>query len=72
MFVAVGLEEVRVVRGVIVMVVKAEVENPREGVAVGVDVEGMSVWGPEPELASARLRLVLLLLLTRPVGMEVE
>lgn len=59
MFVAVGLEEVRVVRGVIVMVVKAEVENPREGVE-----EGMSVCVPEP--ASARL------LLTRPIGVKVE
>ena len=46
MFVAVGLEKVIVVRGVIVMVVKAEVEKPEEG---------MSVCVPEP--ASARLLL---------------
>jgi hypothetical protein len=37
-FVAVGLEEEKVVGGVIVIVVKAEVVKPREAVVVGVAV----------------------------------
>jgi hypothetical protein len=58
--VAVGLEEEIVVRGVMVMVVKAEVK-PSEAV---VDGWGKSVRVPEP--ASARE----LLSLTEPVGVE--
>ena len=58
--VAVGLEEEIVVRGVMVMVVKAEVK-PSEAV---VDGWGKSVRVPEP--ASARE----LLSLTGPVGVE--
>ena len=60
MWVAVGLEEERVVRGVMVMVVKAEVK-PSEAV---VDGWGKSVRVPEP--ASARE----LLSLTEAVGVE--
>jgi hypothetical protein len=71
--VAVGLEEERVVRGVMVMVVNAEVVKPREAVVVVVVVvvgeDGKSVWVPEP--ASARELLSLSLSLTdEAVGVE--
>jgi hypothetical protein len=58
--VLVAVAEERVVRGVMVMVVKAEVVKPREAVVVaGVVEEGKSVWVPEPASARELLSLSL-------------